>query len=190
MPQAALREAADRLKVDQAVLKAIDDWSFENLPELGEPLYITLRRYSRILGLGPAKYESQLPQEHQQAATEFTKRKGIFFVSRAGYLAALGLIVAVFMGFIGWRTIRANAIPELVIYSPDAGAVLDLSQAQITGRTSEGAQVFINGNSVPVETNGEFTGKVILAPGPNTVEIRAINSFARENVQERVIVRR
>ncbi|MDX1765343.1 MAG: helix-turn-helix domain-containing protein [Candidatus Saccharimonadales bacterium] len=183
------QEAAERLNLPPELLKAFDDWSFEDLPELHEPLHVSLRRYARLLDVPSSGLVSKLPPEHQKSTTQFTKRKGLFFMSRAGYLVVLGLIVAVFLGFIGWRAIRANAIPELTIINPEPNAVLDISRVEINGRTSEGAQVFINGNSVPVETNGEFSGQVILAPGPNNVEVRAINSFARENIQNRTFIR-
>ena len=182
-------ELAQRLHIDVKVLKSFDEWSFEDLPELNEPLYVLLRRYARVLEISPSAWERQLPPEYQQNAKPFKSPRSLFFLSRAGYVTGVIIVVIAFMGFLGWRTIRANAIPELTVFSPEQNAIVEESRFEITGTTNEGAQVFINGVTVPVETDGTFTGSAILQTGPNTIEIRAINSFAREKTIERVVIR-
>lgn len=184
-------DAAERLRLDAALLKAFDEWNFESvdLRELNEPAYISLRRYARLLGVAPAGLERQLPAELRPKATARRHTRRFLFISRVGYLTVAGAVVLAFLGFLTWRTIRANAIPELTITSPEQNAIVEVSRINITGHTNEGAQVFINGQTVPVETNGEFSGSVILQSGPNRIEIRAINSFAREHTIERVVVR-
>ena len=181
-------DLAKQLHVDQALLKAFDEWNFQDLPETQEPVYVTLRRYARLLGVTPSELERELPSEHQSSPASMKTRR-LFFISRLGYVTIVAAVVLAFLGFLGWRTLRANAVPELKVTYPESGAIVQESRIDITGMASEGAQVFVNGVTVPVETNGEFRGSVILQPGPNKVEVTAINRLARQKTVERTIIR-
>lgn len=181
-------EAAQRLHVPQEIVKALDEWDFSQLEDTKEPVYVTLRKYASLVGMSGNALERQLPQELQAHHTTRAPRR-LFFLSRASYIVIVSCIVAVFLGFLGWRTLRANAIPELTIEYPAQNAIVTDSRLEIRGNTNEGAQVFINGVTIPVETDGSFAGSVIIQEGPNVVEIRAINRFARENSTERVVIR-
>lgn len=77
--------------------------------------------------------------------------------------------------------------PRLVILSPTAGAVVETSEITVTGKTDKDARVSINNQPVFVGSDGEFSDKLILQPGMNTVTVVTINSFNKEKSETLLI---
>jgi len=55
-------------------------------------------------------------------------------------------------------------------------------------RTEAGATVYLNNQLVVVDVNGEFRENLSLAPGTNTLVIKAVSKFEKETVVTRSIV--
>lgn len=71
-------------------------------------------------------------------------------------------------------------VPRLVILSPANGAVLETDKVVVEGKTDKDARVSINNQTVFVGSEGEFSDKLILQPGINTVTVVSINRFDKE----------
>ncbi len=57
----------------------------------------------------------------------------------------------------------------------------------ISGRAKKGALVFINGQPVPVDSQGRFSYEIPLKRGRNIVTIRVIDSAGNESIERRII---
>ena len=94
-------------------------------------------------------------------------------------------LVAAVTGFgtvVARQVIRFTSAPSLELF-PIAQAqaadgselVVDTASVTISGRTAIGAQVLINGEPVPVDSQGHFVGTANVQKGMNSVVIKAIN---------------
>jgi hypothetical protein len=71
--------------------------------------------------------------------------------------------------------------PRLVILNPSANnTTVETNEITVEGKTDKGARVSINNQPVFVGSEGEFSGKLILQPGMNTITVVTINSFDKE----------
>jgi hypothetical protein len=72
------------------------------------------------------------------------------------------------------------AAPRLVILEPGESAIVEMSEVVVRGKTDKGARVSINNQPVFVASEGDFTDKLTLQPGLNTIAIVAVNRFDKE----------
>lgn len=80
-----------------------------------------------------------------------------------------------------YREFQAFAgVPRLIIISPQNGIIVETSEIVVTGKTDKGARVSINNQPVFVSGEGEFSDKLILQSGLNTVTVVSVNRFDKE----------
>lgn len=80
-----------------------------------------------------------------------------------------------------YREFQAFAgVPRLIIISPQNGITVETSEIVVTGKTDKGARVSINNQPVFVSGEGEFSDKLILQSGLNTVTVVSVNRFDKE----------
>lgn len=176
------KDAARRLSLGVKDVKALDQWRLQDLPPHIN-VKKTIRQYALMVGQNPSHYEGYIPPK---PSASYKEAKIITF-SRTS-VSLIGILVALVAGgFIAWRTYVATASPYLEISQPVDGLVADQPKLDVSGRTSERAQVIINGINTPVSPDGSFRGEAVLKSGPNTIEVRAINSFGRESLQKRTV---
>ncbi len=78
----------------------------------------------------------------------------------------------------GWvlRRVTSLALPFLLLITePENQSVVDSSSLPLSGRTGRNAVVSINGRSVPVDRFGYFSETILLAEGPNFIDVVATN---------------
>ena len=78
----------------------------------------------------------------------------------------------------GWvlRRVTSLALPFLLLITePENQSVVESSSLPLSGRTGRNAVVSINGRSVPVDRFGYFSETILLAEGPNFIDVVATN---------------
>lgn len=144
-----------------------------------------IRHYALLLGENPADYETANPDSKLESSSRPLVALSKTTTSLLVLLAMLGI-----SGFLLWRVVAALALPTLNIHQPTQGLVVSQPVATVSGTSSEQAQVFVNDSNVPLDPSGDFVTEVILSPGPNDIKIVAINSFGRQNQQNRTVIYR
>jgi len=177
------QDVAARLKVDVADIKHIDLWQIGKLPP-NIRLRSTLRAYAKLLRLDPIPFEQSVAADKSKNY----KAGRLWVLSRTTTVMATSIIVILATGFIVWKAFVATALPHLeVLYPPEDYKTVSRS-ITLKGRTSEGAQIFINGIDVLVEPDGSFASLVILQSGINKIDISAINSYGRSSRLSRTVL--
>lgn len=176
------KDVARRLSLGTRDIKAIDQWDLSALTPHTN-VHKAVRQYALLVGQKPSYFENYVPKRSD--ATYRDKR--IITLSKTS-VSLIGIILALVAGgFIAWRTYVANAAPFLVVTEPRDGSTVHMPKIPVSGETNEQAQVIINGINTPVGPDGTFNGEAVLSNGPNTIEVRSINSFGRENVMTRTV---
>jgi len=77
--------------------------------------------------------------------------------------------------------------PWLTIDAPVHNSVTESDSTVVEGKTRSNSHVFINGQQIFVNMDGTFSDVVGLAPGVNIINVKSINKFNKESVEEVVI---
>ncbi len=77
--------------------------------------------------------------------------------------------------------------PWLIVDSPAHDSVVMSDSVRVQGKTRNNSRVFINGQQVFVDIDGLFVDDVGLAQGINTVQVKSVNKFDKETVENLII---
>ncbi len=181
-----LDDVAKATKIKTEFLSYIEEGQYQKLPS---PSYASgfVRNYARFLGLPDEEILALFRREFDEEKAYKVLPKGFeqahefpharFKIRQAVLLSVV--ILLLFIGYLLFQYRDAFLNPPLEITSPQEGAVT-ASQIKVAGKTDPNATVYINGDAVTVDENGNF-GKVInVFPGKSTVVVKAVNKFSKQ----------
>ncbi|MCX6806967.1 MAG: helix-turn-helix domain-containing protein [Candidatus Berkelbacteria bacterium] len=100
-------------------------------------------------------------------------------------------LVLIFLGvfvYIGYQVSGFASAPYLAIESPNYGATITQSPVSIEGKISKGASLYINGQLLSVDADGNFKQEVKLEEGSNNVSISATNRIGKKTDKELILI--
>ncbi|MFA4880180.1 MAG: RodZ domain-containing protein [Candidatus Doudnabacteria bacterium] len=185
-----LKQVSHRLKINFGYLKALEAESLQGLPP---PVYVRgfLKHYARFLGLPEETilryYRTErniLDNLHPEANLVYQskiKRVSLLNISpKAVKLGFIALGIVMFFIYLGWELSGFSAPPSLKIISPQENEKVTTDSVVVAGESEKEAEVFINGQPVFVDQEGNFREQIILNAGVNPIEILARNKIGRE----------
>lgn len=131
---------------------------------------VLIQQYEKEHGFEPK--EKTKPQS-AKTPISLTPR-GIILTSGI-ILALLGLI------YVGIQIKSVLAAPFLQITDPASDTAVSGNSLVVAGRAEIGADVTINNQAVLTDRGGVFNESLVLSPGVNIIEIKAINKFGKES---------
>lgn len=192
----SLDQVAAATKIRKKFIKALEDGKYDEFP--GE-VYLRgfLENYAKFLGFPADEVLLQYKRERGITAPTTPKlrlpsrelpKQGVTVTPRTMGLAAgaFGLLVGV--GYLASQVSGFAAPPDLELYSPAQNATVTADQVEVQGKTDSGAELSINSQPVPTDTNGNFKEQVRLLPGNNTLQVVAKNKTGRERAISRTVV--
>lgn len=87
--------------------------------------------------------------------------------------------VLVTIGWLIWQVVGINTSPTLSIQDPQNGAVLKESFVKVKGTTDVGAELKINGQTVFVESDGNFNATLSVSSGQKDLVFESTNKFKK-----------
>ena len=97
------------------------------------------------------------------------------------------LIMLGLVGFVGVHMITLIAPPALELFSPPQGLTTSSHVIELRGKASPGAQVEINGTSLPPTNAGLFRHELTVNDGINTIMVKARKRYSKERLIERQV---
>jgi transcriptional regulator with XRE-family HTH domain len=188
-----LTEVARSTRIRVRYLELLEEGEYEKLPA---DVYVRgfLRNYARFLGVD----ESALLKLYERERNIQSNLGNVKEVKTSSFnLPATGVVITARMLTFGVAVLllggvcvylyqefsRFAAEPELVILEPAAGFVSENTEVILRGKTEKGARVSVNGEASFVGSEGEFSEKLTLQPGINTVTVVAINRFEKSKTE-------
>lgn len=184
----SLSEISKVTKIQVKYLEFLENGEYNKLPA---DVYVRgfLRSYARYLNIDEQAFIKLYERERhiQENLSKETVKKtfhvknlnisSLVVTPRSLVLAMIFLLVAGAFFYI-FREFQSFAgVPRLVILSPTSGSTVETNEVVVQGKTDKGAQVTINNQSVFVGSDGDFSDKIILQGGLNTMTIVAVNRF-------------
>ena len=108
--------------------------------------------------------------------------------SRATFALIAGIVLAVVLGYAAWQAWQLAAAPRLDLYYPSDNMVTIESSVVVSGKSSPESSVLINGSNVSLAEDGSFQSEIYLQPGNNYLQVRALNAFGHEALEDRIII--
>ena len=95
-----------------------------------------------------------------------------------GLFLALAVVGWV-LWYLLWQFSALAAAPELRVASPNADRVLAGAEITVSGSATPGADISVNDSAVLTDTDGNFSEKVALQDGVNTIRISAHSKLGK-----------
>jgi hypothetical protein len=77
---------------------------------------------------------------------------------------------------------------KVILYSPNRDFTTNQAELLISGKVIRGKRFFIKDQEISFEKDGSFDEKIVLAPGINNIQFRAVNILGYETVLVRQII--
>lgn len=169
--------AATDLLIKREHIDALENQNWSGLPE---PTFVKgfLKTYANYLGLDPihilAIYrrefdESKFQKPHRNLRAE----KRLFLTPTRIINLVFILAVLIFIAYIGITYSSVLSAPKLEVLSPPVDETTSVPVVQIAGKTDSEATVSIEGQFVPVDSQGNFSKEYPLTEGKNIIEVIA-----------------
>lgn len=158
-------------------LRALEEGNFFALPRAKAYRLAYVRDYAQILGLDPENCVRQFCYENGLEDIELNHPKHhikpSFFASWSTLIrnVLLGSLVCLFVGYLTWQIKGILEPPKLVVSSPTDGYITKELSTLIQGETEQGSRLLINGQETTLNNKGQFSIKLNLVVGLNTITI-------------------
>lgn len=100
----------------------------------------------------------------------------------------IGILVFI-TGYAYSKTIDVIRGPEIVVESPTIGATLEKNLIEVKGRAFHIAKLYLNGNQIFTDDEGNFSELLLLPKGYSTLHLEATDIFNRKTVQDIPVAR-
>ncbi len=173
----SLKKVSADLLIKEEHLSALESGDWSSLPE---PTFVKgfIRNYSQYLGLDPSFLSAVYRREYDEA--KYPKKPSIFEQKKRLMLTPNKLVNAVFilatLVFVGYLTIQYLSIlsaPKLEVFAPSDDLTTNVPYVIVSGKTEKETTVAINGEFVPIDSEGNFSYQVKLDDGKNIIEVTA-----------------
>ena len=189
-----LEQIEKAIKIKASFLAAIEKGDYHNLPS---PAYAKgfVINYASFLGISKAEATALFRREFDEKRAykvlpdSLTRGENfpLFRIKIQESLIVVSGLVIVFLGFIFFQYSSFFFAPELNVYFPKDGAIVN-KETIVKGKTDAEATVTVNKEEVSLDDKGEFTKKLELFPGKTEIVITAKSRFGKETTIKREIV--
>lgn len=188
----SLEDINSRIGIRIQFLKALEQGEFKALPA---EVYVLgfLRQLSEIYHTDPKSLIDQFRRERQiyfqlqqKALVQKNQSKGFFsrikITPKTLSFFALGLFLIFTFLYVVWQVSSINKAPNLSVDQPRDRQVVFGSAVEVRGKTDPGANLSVNGQTVFVDSVGNFQIQLSLEQGPKDLSVVAKNKFDKATV--------
>jgi cytoskeletal protein RodZ len=179
-------------KIRGKYLIAIEDSDYE---KLSHDIYSKgfVQSYGDFLGLNGRIMAGQYLAERGGLPDERPKPigrqpKSLVITPKLVIIVVALLVLASVLSYLGWQVSTLAAAPRLEIVNPASDQVIEGSLADISGKATLGADVFVNDAPVLTDAGGNFSEKIALQDGVNSIKVMAKNKLGKSTTVTRSIL--
>ncbi len=193
-----IKDVANEIGISAKILENLESGIYDALPS---EVYVKgiLNRLAALYGVDKQPLLRQFEIERsihkhiqQKDILKTTSNSGFFkgliitpkIISIFAVIAFAGVTIV----YIIWQVFSIGKEPFLVIYNPVDLTVIEKSAVELIGKTDPGASVDINGETVFVDKDGNFSVNLSLSSGSKVIIITARNRFDRSTVKTITVI--
>ena len=111
--------------------------------------------------------------------------KSVISIVRISAVLLLGIIIVGYSIFQAWKLISG---PIITVYTPQNGATYNQTLIEIDGRAKNVAYINLDDRKIFTDKDGDFSEKILLSPGLNTVVLSATDKFGAKTEKKLELV--
>jgi len=195
----SIEKTAEETKILASIIKDIENNAYENLPP---PVYLRgiIKKYANFLKLDEEKtlalYQKSNGRNLSSGKNDLPP-KNRFFINESKFSLFFKNVLPQFLRWIFWFLILSYFIYEasffilpakIILYSPLEDFTTIQPELKISGKVIRAKGFFVKDKEIFLEKNGEFNDKIMLLPGLNNIEFKAINILNHISSIERQII--
>lgn len=192
----SFEEIEKEIKIRAKYLEAIEDDDFGQIP--GGPVVIKgfIKNYGEHLGLSSKNLLAVFRRDFGGEEKGPILPRGIYrplgkigfaWTPKTTAVAAFLVFLCGFVIFLAYQFFLYFSPPQLKVTSPLPNQVFMNSVIEVKGQSEQGAAVYVNGDLVSLDEQGNFSIPVTLKLGENTILIEAISRRDKRAVVEREV---
>lgn len=184
----SIEKVSEETKILSSIIKSLEDNCYENLPP---PVYLkgVIVKYAHFLKLDKEKIINLYQQSNGRNLSSGKgdiPPKNRFFVGQPKAFLFIKNFIPRFLRFLFWGLILFYFLYEasffvlparIILYSPADNLTTSQRELEIYGKVIRGKMLFIKDQETSFQDNGEFKDRIILNPGLNNIEFKAINAL-------------
>lgn len=189
-----LDEVSQVTKIKKEFLEAIEKGEYSLLPSSAYA-YGFVRNYAKFLGLNEEQSIALFKREFDEEKVfevlpkNFSRNDDIALLRfRIGRnFLFIFILLAFILLFIFLQFKDAIFTPPLNIDTPKEGSTVYAPDLAVKGSTDSNSVVYVEGQLVSVDSDGNFHKTISIFPGKNIIEIKSINRFGKQREIQRHI---
>lgn len=195
----SLEKVSEETKILLSILKNLENDEYENLPP---PVYLKgmIKKYANFLKLDKEKvlglYQKSNGRNLSSGKYDLLP-KNRFLTYQSKFISfskniCPKILKCFFWGFILFYFIYEASFfilpSKIILYSPDRDSTTNQAELIISGKVIRGKRFFIKDQEISFEKDGSFNERIVLAPGINNIQFRAVNILGYETLLVRQII--
>ena len=192
----SLEDAEKATKIRIKYLKALED---ENWSKIPCQAYIAgfLQSYAKFLKI-PAQplveaFQKKMDIKEKITGHQITERREIKFtkIYFTPTILIVAFLVIIFLGVLGYIVFQVSGFasaPYLIIKSPSFGAIIEKSPVMVEGKTAPAATLYLNGQLISSDSEGNFQQEVNLKDGENNIVLAAQSRTGKKSEKTLTII--
>jgi len=194
-----LEKVSEETKILLSILKDLENDEYKNLPP---PIYLKgmIKKYADFLKLDNEKvlrlYQKSNGRNLSSGKYDLLpKNRFLTYQSKISSFfknVCPKILKYFFWGFILFYFLYEASFfilpAKIVLFSPDRDFTTNQEELAIYGKIIRGKRFFIKDQEISFGENGVFNEKIVLTPGLNNIQFRAVNILGYETVLVRQII--
>jgi hypothetical protein len=195
----SIEKVSEETKILSSIIKSLEEDCYENLPP---PVYLkgVIIKYAHFLKLDTEKIINLYQRSNGRnlfSGKNDIPPKNRFFINQPKIFLFIKNFIPRFFRFLFWGLILLYFLYEasffilpakIILYSPSADFTTDQRELEISGKVIRGKMLFIKDQEISFQDNGVFRDKIILSPGLNNIEFKAINALNHHTLITRQVI--
>ncbi len=186
----SIESLAYKTKIKQSFLRALENHSWELLPEY--PVVVGfVKNTASVLGVDERKAVALLRRDYPPQILPINPKPDVenkfLWSPRLTFFAGLLLIFLALSGYLVLQYSRFVSPPPLEITIPQEGQIIKETSLRVIGRTNPEVAVRVNNQPVIVEQTGEFIANLEIFEGTTEIIVVARSRSGKETTVKRMI---
>ncbi len=195
----SLEKVSEKTKILHSLLKNLEEDNYDLLPP---PAYLKgiIKRYAQFLKLNPGKVVNLYQKtngHHLQSGKNDLLPQNRFLVNQISIFPFLRKILRWFFHNILFIIIGLYFLyeillfllpPRIVIIAPSTDYSTNQAKIVLKGKVRRGKALFLKGKEIPLNKDGSFQEVIILSPGLNEIDLKAVNNLGKTSFAKRNII--
>lgn len=177
-------------KIKKDFLAAIEDGQWDALPEF-PVVQGFVRSIAHVLEMDEILVLSLLrrdyPKQHVLLIPKPDIKNKFIWSPKWTLISGVCVVALIIVGYLGYQYKQFTSPPELLVFKPVDGELIQTSMYTVTGKTNPDASVYVNNQPALLTEDGTFSAEIEISPRTGEIIVKAVSRSGKETEMKRKI---